>query len=161
MKSKKIKTELSPDEIVELFERDLETEKHSVWGIFGHYNSPRVGLHVYKIKTGLRGYYENGERTKHDDLLSWKTWFRVKIRQENDHSIVSTRVSYNPYLILLFLGIFYLLLQSIVTMAWESLIALAIMPFPIIFIFANSSFNDEDLIFKEIERRLGVINERE
>ena len=161
MMGKKIKTELSPEEIVELFECDLETEPHSVWGILGDYNSTRVGLHIYKTKNGLRGYYESGERPRRDGLLKIKTWFRLKIHQENNHSIVSTRVLYNPYLILLFLGVFYLLLQSIITMAWGRLIALAIMPFPIMFIFANSSFNEEDIIFKEIERRLGVINERE
>ena len=120
MKDVKIKTELSKEEIIELFSDCLEIERHSSWALFGDYNSPRIGLHLYKKKYGLRGYYENGRRNRTGDLQSWKTWFNIRVDEMDGYSTVRCKVEYNPYLLIAFFLMLFSMFESVVTKAWDS-----------------------------------------
>ena len=103
----KIKSELSKSEIQELFSSDYEMEKHSKWCIFKEYTSPRVGLHLYKTKTGLQGYYENGKKNRHGSLHCWKTWLKICVKESETGSLVSCKIIYNPYELIIFFGILF------------------------------------------------------
>lgn len=158
MKDKKIFTELSPEEVKELFSMDMETEKHSIWNIFREYNSPRVGLHTYETKDGLRGYYEDGTRNRHGALQNWKTWFHLDIKPTEGGSIVCCRVIYNPYLAALFFMWLFSMLYVIVRKEWSALLGHAF-TLIIMVVFMNGMFDDEDLIFQTVRKRLGVMED--
>ena len=160
MKDRKIFTELSPDEVKELFFKEKEVEKHSIWNFFGSYNSPREGLHIYETKKGLKGYYEDGSRNRYGSLQHLKTWFSLKIKPTEDGSIVQCRVEYNPYLFFLFFCWVSFLLGAIIKREWLAVSGL-IFALIIMFVFLNDEFNKEDLIFQMIRNRLGVIEDKE
>lgn len=138
----------------------LEIEKHSSWALFGDYNSSRVGLHLYKRKYGLRGYYENGRRNRTGALQSWKTWFTVKVDEKNGYSVVRCKVEYNPYLLIVFFLAIFSIMESIIRRAWETVFA-TIFGIVIMFVFVNDAFNEEEYVFQEVRQRLGVLDSEE
>ena len=158
MKGRKIFTELSPEEVKELFGKDKELEKHSTWQLFGDYTSPRVGIHVYETKKGLKGYYEDGTLNRYGRLQNLKTWFSLKIKPTDGGSIVSYKVKYNPYFLILCGIVLFWTLSGIVKKEWNSLFG-NFVSLILIIIFLNSAFNDEDAIFQIIRKRLGVIDD--
>lgn len=160
MKDKEIFTELSPEEVKELFSMDMESEKHSIWHIFREYNSPRVGLHTYETKDGLRGYYEDGKYNRHGYLQRWKQWFQLKITPQEHGSIVSCRVLYNPYLLIIFFFWLFCFFEVIITQDWENLSG-HIFALILMFIVLNQIFNEEDLILREVKKRLGGLENKE
>ena len=159
MKDKEIFTELSPEEVKELFSMDMETEKHSIWKLWDDYQSPRIGLHLYKSKQGLCGYYENGRRDKYGKLKDNKTWVNLKITPHEQGSIVSCSVSYNPYLLIIFFFWLFCFFEVIITQDWENLSG-HIFAIILMFVMINKVFNEEDLIFQEIRKRLGIIEDK-
>ena len=160
MKDRKIFTELSPDEVKELFFKEKEVEKHSIWNFFDSYNSPRVGLHIYETKKGLKGYYEDGSRNRYGSLQHLKTWFSLKIKPTDGGSIIQCRVEYNPYLFFLFFWWVSFLLVTIIKREWLAVSGL-IFALIIMFIFLNDEFNKEDLIFQMVRNRLGGVEDKE
>ena len=158
MKDRKIFTELSPEEVKELFSKEKEVEKHSIWNFFDSYNSPRVGLHIYETKKGLKGYYEDGTLNRYGSLQHLKTWFSLKIKPTDGGSIVSYKVKYNPYFLILCCIVLFWTLSGIVKKEWNSLFG-NFVSLILIIIFLNSAFNDEDAIFQIIRKRLGVIDD--
>jgi len=150
IKSWKIKTELTKREIEELFSLDMEWEKHSIWKLFSFYSSSRIGLHMYKTRKGFKGYYENGRTDRHGNLLSAKTWFSIRVKEERGKVNLRCRICVNPYLFSVFALLLFYTLQSILTKDWEGLAVLFVLP--VGFIIANDSFNDIDAIQAEIKR---------
>ncbi len=124
IKSWKIKTELPQKQIEELFSIDMEWEKHSIWKLFSFYSSSRTGLHMYKTRKGFRGYYENGRTDRHGDLLSSKTWFYIRMKEENEKVHLRCGICVNPYSFSVFALLLFYALQSILTKDGEGLAVL-------------------------------------
>lgn len=95
------KTDLDPDAVLARFDAFLATERHSPMMPFAAYDNPRVGLHVYRQEGKVRGYYENGIRTRADRLQSVKVWFDMDITPREDGATVSGVVYSSPYFVIL------------------------------------------------------------
>ena len=133
---------------------EMESEKHSIWRIWDHYKSPRIGLHLYESKKGLRGYYENGSRDKYGSLRDRKTWFRLTIKPNEGGSVVTCKLMYNPYIMMLFSVWLFLILEAIYLKNWSEIPGLLFILI-IMFVFVNQAFNDVDAILNTVKDRLG------
>ena len=96
-------TSLTVDEIQHRASFYYEWEQHSSWNIFKGYTSPRKGLHLYSREDGFDGYYETGERNRHNDLQRAKAWANIKIKEKNGKRIISGYTYFCPILVILLL----------------------------------------------------------
>lgn len=101
--------EIKTDKSVELIRRQLrvmeEQEEHS-YLLPQEYTDPRVGLHIYTDGNRIKGYYENGERTRTGSLSCFKTWFWAKENTKDGITTVRVFVNLNLFSVLMFIMMF-------------------------------------------------------
>lgn len=141
-------TDLSINEINERIEGYFENERHSAWNIFQDYTSSRVGLHLYKNRNCISGYYENGEFSSRTHSLDRaKCWVKMSIKDSKGKWQIKGYTYFCPTLSLAFVGGLFAFLLS------EELLAASIATI-ILCILYIGIYKDEAQMLKEIRKLL-------
>jgi len=151
----RIKSELTIEEVQELFAFEMAYEKHSRWNPFERYLSRRCGLHLYKTSYGLYGYYESGRLDRYYEPQSSKTWCKIVVKNGE----ITCKILHNPYIVIINVLFLFYILQDILRKNWDSLGGALFYMFAGALLF-NECFNDEDDIIKEIKRKLVVADDK-
>lgn len=84
------------EEIYSKLEALEAQENHNMFSIFEYYNFNRIGLHVYLENDRLKGYYEDGSRTRQEELQPTKVWFLGRISEKNNECEFKGIIIYSP-----------------------------------------------------------------
>ncbi len=160
----RISSSKSKDEIFKAFESYLEVEKHSAFSLIdflqGEYLSSHTGIHSYLDyeRDKISGYYETGEiyggfRGSEDSYTRIKTWFELKVCQEENSTKVQGAIFFSPWFwvfaLMEMLLVIYLYISGYV--AFHVFAALALLSL-VIFIRFGASLKEQRYIYDLICR---------
>ena len=145
----RIKTTLTMEQIDDKLSYYLEFNKHCSLNPFEDYdNSSRIGLHLYKNEKGYYGYYESGERGRHQYLQSTKNWFKLRVREKGDFREISGYTYFWPLYNLLYLAALpTTMLTEDVSASILTIVLLALMHF-------MCSYHDQKYIVEDLRSLL-------